>query len=194
MLPVECVARGYLAGSGWKEYQRDGRVCGIPLPDGLVESARLPEPIFTPATKAAEGHDENIPFSEVVALVGRDVAERLRDRTLALYARARDHARPRGIIVADTKFEFGLVDGALTQIDEELTPDSSRFWPADDYQTGRGQPSYDKQIVRDWLESSGWDKTPPGPELPAEVVARTRERYVAVYELLTGLPFDEWGR
>jgi phosphoribosylaminoimidazole-succinocarboxamide synthase len=192
MLPVECVARGYLAGSGWKEYQRDGTVCGIPLPDGLVESARLPEPIFTPATKATEGHDENISFDQAAEIVGRDVATRLRDLTLALYTRAHDHAAERGVILADTKFEFGFIEGELALCDEVLTPDSSRFWPADDYEPGRGQASYDKQIVRDWLEGQPWDKTPPAPELPADVVARTRERYVEVYERLTGRAFAEW--
>jgi phosphoribosylaminoimidazole-succinocarboxamide synthase len=194
MLPVECVARGYLAGSGWKEYLASGRVCGIPLPQGLRESDELPEPIFTPATKAAEGHDENISFDDVVALVGGETAERLRAVTLAIYARARDHARARGIILADTKLELGFVDGQLVLCDEVLTPDSSRFWPAEDYEPGRGQASFDKQIVRDWLEAQPWDKTPPGPELPAEVVQRTRARYIDVYERLTGAPFTEWTR
>lgn len=192
VLPVECVARGYLAGSGWKEYQRDGAVCGLPLPTGLTESAQLPEPLFTPSTKAAEGHDENISFDDVFALVGRDLAGRLRATTLELYARARDFAATRGLMLADTKFEFGLVDGELTLIDEVLTPDSSRYWPADRYAAGRGQPSYDKQAVRDWLEGSGWSKTPPAPELPDDVVRQTRERYIAAYELLTGKPFADW--
>jgi phosphoribosylaminoimidazole-succinocarboxamide synthase len=192
MLPVECVARGYLAGSGWKEYQASGRVCGIPLPQGLRESDELPEPIFTPATKATDGHDENISFDEAARIVGASTAQRLRELTLALYSRARDHARERGILLADTKFELGLVDGELTLCDEVLTPDSSRFWPADDYEPGRGQASFDKQIVRDWLESQPWDKTPPGPELPPEVVERTRARYVEVYERLTGRPFADW--
>jgi phosphoribosylaminoimidazole-succinocarboxamide synthase len=191
MLPVECVARGYLAGSGWKEYAAGGRVCGVPLPQGLRESDRLPEPIFTPATKAAVGdHDENIRFDEVVELVGADTAVRLQELTLACYRRAHEHAADRGILLADTKFEFGWVDGELTLCDEALTPDSSRYWPADDYEPGRGQDSFDKQIVRDWLESSGWDKTPPGPELPEDVVARTRARYIEVYERLTGEPFE----
>ena len=192
MLPVECVARGYLAGSGWKEYQRDGTVCGLPLPDGLTESERLPEPIFTPATKATDGHDENISFEAMADVVGAEVAARLRDVTLALYTRAHDHAAKRGVILADTKFELGFVDGRLTLCDEVLTPDSSRFWPADDYEAGRGQASYDKQIVRDWLEGQDWDKAPPGPELPADVVERTRARYLEVYERLTGRPFADW--
>jgi phosphoribosylaminoimidazole-succinocarboxamide synthase len=192
MLPVECVARGYLAGSGWKEYQVSGRVCGVPLPQGLRESEELPRPIFTPATKATDGHDENISFDEAAAIVGGDTAERLRDITLALYHRARDHARKRGILLADTKFELGLVDGELILCDEVLTPDSSRFWPAEDYEPGRGQASFDKQIVRDWLEAQPWDKTPPGPDLPDDVVARTRARYVEVYERLTGRPFADW--
>jgi phosphoribosylaminoimidazole-succinocarboxamide synthase len=192
MLPVECVARGYLAGSGWKEYQTSGRVCGIPLPQGLRESDELPEPIFTPATKAAEGHDINISMDEAAAIVGAETAERLRGITLELYGRARDHARERGIILADTKFELGLVDGELTLCDEVLTPDSSRFWPADDYEPGRGQASFDKQIVRDWLEGQPWDKTAPGPDLPDEVVQRTRDRYLDVFERLTGAPFSDW--
>jgi phosphoribosylaminoimidazole-succinocarboxamide synthase len=192
MLPIECVARGYLAGSGWKEYQRDGTVCGIALPDGLLESSPLPEPIFTPATKATDGHDENISFEQAAAIVGDDVAARARDLTLQLYTTAHDYARERGVILADTKFEFGYIDGELALCDEVLTPDSSRFWPADDFAPGRGQASYDKQIVRDWLEQQPWDKTPPGPELPDEVVARTRGRYVEVYELLTGKPFEAW--
>ena len=191
MLPIECVARGYLAGSGWKEYVASGRVCGIPLPRGLRESDRLPEPIFTPATKAAVGdHDENITFDQAVGILGADVAERVRELTLSLYREAHAHAAERGIILADTKFEFGWIDGELTLCDEALTPDSSRYWPADDYEPGRGQRSFDKQIVRDWLEQSGWDKTPPGPELPGDVVARTRARYIEVYERLTGEPFN----
>jgi phosphoribosylaminoimidazole-succinocarboxamide synthase len=193
MLPVECVARGYLAGSGWKEYQASGRVCGVPLPQGLRESDKLPEPIFTPATKATDGHDENISFDQAAEIVGGDTAAALRDLTLGLYARAEEHARQRGVILADTKFEFGVVDGALTLCDEVLTPDSSRFWPADDYEPGRGQASFDKQIVRDWLETQDWDKTPPGPELPAEVVDRTRGRYIEVYERLSGEAFAAWG-
>ncbi|MGH3664790.1 MAG: phosphoribosylaminoimidazolesuccinocarboxamide synthase [Egibacteraceae bacterium] len=193
VLPLECVARGYLAGSGWKEYQRDQTVCGIALPHGLVESAELPEPIFTPATKAELGeHDENISFAKAAEIVGEEQAAELRDVTLALYTAARDHARERGIILADTKFEFGLVDGDLLLIDEVLTPDSSRFWPANDYEPGRPQRSFDKQYVRDWLETLDWDKTPPGPEVPDEVVANTRGRYVAAYEQLTGTRFSDW--
>ncbi len=193
VVPIECVARGYLAGSGWKEYRADSTVCGIRLPSGLEESAELPEPIFTPATKAERGdHDENISFEQAVAVVGEDVARRLRDVTLELYAGAREHAERKGIILADTKFEFGFIDGELVLIDEVLTPDSSRFWPADDYEVGRGQASFDKQYVRDWLETQDWDKTPPGPTLPDDVVARTRQRYVEAYERLTERSFDEW--
>jgi phosphoribosylaminoimidazole-succinocarboxamide synthase len=195
VLPVECVARGYLAGSGWKEYRADGTVCGIALPAGLEESAQLPEPIFTPATKAELGaHDENISFEQMADVVGIDVAKRLRDITLELYATAAEHAAGKGIILADTKFEFGLVDGELTLIDEVLTPDSSRFWPADDYEVGRAQASFDKQFVRDWLETLDWDKTAPGPELPAEIVTGTRQRYVDAYERLSGRSFSEWSR
>ena len=186
MFPIECVARGYLAGSGWKEYQESGTVCGITLPPGLVESDRLPEPIFTPATKAETGHDINIPFAEAERIVGPELAARLRDRTLQLYDAASDYARGRGIIIADTKFEFGLLDGELCLADEALTPDSSRFWPADRYQPGRGQPSFDKQFVRDYLESIGWIKQPPVPELPAELVEGTRNRYREIYRILTG--------
>ncbi len=193
VIPVECVARGYLAGSGWKEYRDRQPVCGIDLPAGLAESAELPSPIFTPATKAEQGeHDDNISFDRMVAIVGEDLARRLRDVTLELYGAAREHARRKGILLADTKFEFGLVDGELTLIDEVLTPDSSRFWPADDYEVGRSQVSFDKQYVRDWLETLDWDKTAPGPELPDEIAARTRQRYVEAYERLTDQPFDEW--
>ena len=193
VVPIECVARGYLAGSGWKEYRASRSVCGIPLPDGLEESSQLLEPIFTPATKAELGeHDENISFERMAATVGEDVASRLRDVTLDLYRRASEHARERGIILADTKFEFGWIDGELTLIDEVLTPDSSRFWPADEYEPGRGQRSYDKQYVRDWLSEQDWDQTDPGPELPEDVVQRTRERYVEAYERLTGQPFSSW--
>ena len=192
MLPLECVARGYLAGSGWKEYRATGRVCGIPLPPGLRESDRLPEPIFTPATKATDGHDENITFEQAADIVGPATAGRLRDLTIDLYANAHDYADERGVILADTKFEFGVADGRLILCDEVLTPDSSRFWPADDYEPGRGQASYDKQIVRDWLETRDWDKSPPGPDLPDDVVERTRGRYVEVYERLTGESFAAW--
>lgn len=193
-LPVECIVRGYLAGSGWKEYRERGSVCGIPLPKGLRESERLPEPLFTPSTKAAEGHDENIPFEEAVRLLGdRALTERVRDLSLAVYARGRDLAEARGILVADTKFEFGLWDGRLILIDEVLTPDSSRFWPADGYAPGRPQPSFDKQYVRDYLLSlKNWNRTPPGPALPEEVVAGTRARYVEAYERLTGRKFGDF--
>jgi phosphoribosylaminoimidazole-succinocarboxamide synthase len=186
-VPVECVARGYLAGSGWKEYQVGGTVCGIGLPKGLIESAKLPEPIFTPATKATDGHDENISFERMVGIVGEETASRLRDLTLELYTAAADYARDRGILIADTKFEFGFDgDGNIVWMDEALTPDSSRFWPADDYQPGRSQASFDKQYVRDWLEASGWDKEPPAPTLPPEVVEGTLSRYLEAYRLLTG--------
>jgi len=193
MLPIECVVRGYLAGSGWKDYVRDRAVCGIGLPPGLVESDRLPEPIFTPATKAHEGHDENIDAERASSLVGEEryrVVERL---ALDLYREASAHAAERGIVVADTKFEFGLDEGGgLVLADEIFTPDSSRFWPADDYAPGGPQPSFDKQFVRDYCESVGWDKTPPGPELPADVVAGTRARYMEAFERLTGIAFDEY--
>lgn len=185
-LPIECVARGYLSGSGWKEYRKSQTVCGVALPAGLEESAELPEPIFTPATKAETGHDENIPFSRAAELVGKAVAERVRELTLKIYAAARAHARERGIIIADTKFEFGLdAAGTLYLIDEALTPDSSRFWPADQYQPGSNPPSFDKQYVRDWLESVGWNKKPPAPELPADVTARTTEKYREALKQLT---------
>jgi phosphoribosylaminoimidazole-succinocarboxamide synthase len=194
MLPVECVVRGYLSGSGWKDYQRTGAVCGIGLPAGLRESDRLPEPIFTPATKAQEGHDENIDFAGAVELVGdRGLAERLREISIAVYQHAAEHALDRGIILADTKFELGLDgDGTLTLADEVCTPDSSRFWPADQYEPGRSQPSFDKQFVRDWASSTGWDRTPPAPEIPEEVVARTREKYIEAYERITGERFADW--
>ena len=186
-IPVECVARGYLVGSGWKEYQADGTVCGIRLAEGLTESARLSEPIFTPATKATDGHDENISFEKMVGIVGEETATRLRDLTLDLYQAAAGYALERGIIIADTKFEFGVDgDGRIVWMDEALTPDSSRFWPADDYQPGRSQASFDKQYVRDWLEASGWDKEPPAPTLPPEVVDGTLSRYRDAYRLLTG--------
>lgn len=190
VFPVECIVRGYLAGSGWKEYREQGTVCGQALPEGLVESGRLPEPIFTPSTKAAVGdHDENISYERMVEIVGAEYAEKLRDASLALYEAARDHAATRGIIIADTKFEFGLVDGEVTLIDEVLTPDSSRFWPADEYAPGGPQPSFDKQFVRDWLEASGWDKTPPAPPLPEDIIAVTAEKYIEAYELITDEPF-----
>jgi phosphoribosylaminoimidazole-succinocarboxamide synthase len=185
-LAIECVVRGYLAGSGWNEYKKHQTVCGIPLPAGLVESSELPEPIFTPATKAETGHDENISFEQAVQIVGADIAEQARAASLRLYKFARDYARQRGIIIADTKFEFGLFDGKLILIDEVLTPDSSRFWPADQYAPGKGQPSYDKQFVRDYLLTLDWDKTPPAPALPADVVAKTQAKYFEAYEKLTG--------
>jgi len=180
------VVRGYLAGSGWKEYRSRGTVCGIPLPKGLQESEELPEPIFTPATKAETGHDENIPFEQAAAMTGSVIAEQARDLSLRLYRFARDYARTRGILIADTKFEFGLYEGKLVLIDEVLTPDSSRFWPADQYAPGRSQPSYDKQFVRDYLETLTWSKTPPAPALPPEVVARTQAKYLEAYSRLTG--------
>jgi len=185
-LDVECVARGYLAGSGWAEYRATGKVCGIPLPSGLRESDELPEPIFTPSTKAETGHDINISFDQVVEIVGERTASLVRDRTMTVYASARDYARQRGIIIADTKLEFGWLNDELIIIDELLTPDSSRFWPADGYRPGRSQPSFDKQPVRDWLESIGWNKQPPPPELTPEVVASTVERYREAFRKLTG--------
>jgi len=191
VLPIECVARGYLAGSGWKEYSRSGTVCGVKLPDGLVEADKLPEPIFTPATKAESGHDENISFERAAEIIGREAASRIRDRTLELYARGRDYAAERGIILCDTKFEWGEADGEITLIDEVLTPDSSRFWPADRYKPGGPQPSFDKQYVRDWLIESGWDKEPPAPELPDDVVRKTSEKYLQAYELIAGKPLGE---
>jgi phosphoribosylaminoimidazole-succinocarboxamide synthase len=197
MLPVEAVVRGYLTGSGWKDYQRTGGVCGIALPAGLRESDRLPEPIFTPATKAELGsHDENIDFEGAARLIGdRALAERLREVSIALYEHAAEHARERGIILADTKFELGLDgDGRLTLGDEALTPDSSRFWPVEGYEPGRSQPSFDKQFVRDWASGTGWDRNPPAPEIPDEVVQRTRAKYIEAYELITGEPFEAWLR
>jgi phosphoribosylaminoimidazole-succinocarboxamide synthase len=189
VIPVECVARGYLAGSGWVEYQQSRTVCGVPLPPGLLSGSELAQPIFTPAAKAEQGHDQNIPFAQVVALVGPSVAGQLRERTLDLYARAAAHAAGRGIIIADTKFEFGHIDGTLTLVDEALTPDSSRFWPADGHEPGREQPSFDKQFVRDWLSRQPWDRSPPAPRLPPDVIAGTRARYLEAFERLTGKPF-----
>jgi phosphoribosylaminoimidazole-succinocarboxamide synthase len=186
MVQVECVARGYLTGSGLKEYQQSGTVSGITLPPGLRDGDRLPEPIFTPSTKAAEGHDEPISFADVVAQEGREVAERLRELTLAIYARGAAHAAERGVIVADTKLEFGWDGDILTLGDEVLTSDSSRFWPADEWEPGRPQRSFDKQFVRDWATSTGWDKEPPGPEIPADIVTVTRQKYMEAYELITG--------
>lgn len=187
-LAIECVVRGYLAGSGWKEYRRSQTVCGLPLPPGLTESAELPEPIFTPATKAETGHDENIPFERAAAIVGPDIAARVRELSLQLYTDGRNYARERGILIADTKFEFGLFGDELILIDEVLTPDSSRFWPADQYEPGRSQPSFDKQFVRDYLETLDWEKTPPAPALPRDIVARTQEKYLEAYLQLTGHP------
>jgi len=186
MVEIECVARGYLSGSGWKEYRRAGTICGIPLPAGLRESDRLPEPIFTPSTKAQTGHDENISFAQVVSMVGAELAGRLRDLTLRIYSRAADYAAARGVIIADTKFEFGFVGDELVLGDEVLTPDSSRFWPAESWQPGRPQDSYDKQYVRDYLESIHWNKQPPAPALPAEVTRCTSEKYRQAYRALTG--------
>ena len=185
-LAIECIVRGYLSGSGWKEYKKSQTVCGIQLPAGLTESAELPEPIFTPSTKAEAGHDENISFAEACKIVGTDLATQARDLSLMIYKAGRDYARQRGIIIADTKLEFGLFEGKLILIDEVLTPDSSRFWPADQYVPGQGQPSFDKQFVRDYLETLTWDKTPPGPQLPADVVAKTSAKYLDAYERLTG--------
>ncbi|MCL5024157.1 MAG: phosphoribosylaminoimidazolesuccinocarboxamide synthase [Nitrospirae bacterium] len=184
-MPVECIVRGYLSGSGWKEYREKGTVCGIRLPAGLVESSRLAEPLFTPSTKAEKGHDINISFEEAVRLVGREKAEALRDVSLRIYAKARDIAEKKGIIVADTKFEFGLIDEELAVIDEILTPDSSRFWSARDYRPGQGQDSYDKQVVRNYLLTLDWDQTPPGPVLPGEIVAKVAGRYREILEILT---------
>jgi phosphoribosylaminoimidazole-succinocarboxamide synthase len=194
MLPVECVVRGYITGSGWKDYLASGSVSGIALPEGLQESQELPEPLFTPSTKADVGHDEAIDFERAAELVGdRALTERVRDASLELYTFARDWARDHGVILADTKFEFGLDEnGELVVGDEVLTPDSSRYWPADDYEIGRGQQSFDKQYVRDWASGSGWDKTPPAPEIPADVVAGTQARYVEAYERITGEPFGAW--
>jgi phosphoribosylaminoimidazole-succinocarboxamide synthase len=193
MLPIECVVRGYLAGSGWKDYARTGSVCGHELPAGLLESAELPEPIFTPATKAATGHDENIDRAQAAELVGAARLEEVEHVSIALYRFAAEHARSRGILIADTKFEFGLdTDGTLVLGDEALTPDSSRFWPADEYEPGASPPSFDKQFVRDFCESLGWDKTAPGPEIPEDVVAGTRARYVEAFERLADIPFDRY--
>ena len=200
VIPIECVARGYLAGSGWKEYRERQSVCGVPLPPGLRQCDKLPEPIFTPATKEESGHDVNISFEEMASRVGIDMAQTLRDRTLSIYRRAADYSESRGVIIADTKFEFGLhppaddmasrLNPRLILIDEILTPDSSRFWPAEQYQPGRDQPSFDKQFVRNWLEAQPWDKTPPAPVLPEDVVEGTRRRYLEAYERLTGQALD----
>ena len=186
VVPVECVARGYLVGSGLKEYKETGFVCGIELPPGLTTASKLPQPIFTPATKEDTGHDINISFERMAEIVGEDLATKLRNLTLEIYQEAADYALSRGIIIADTKFEFGLLDDRIIWIDEALTPDSSRFWPADQYVVGKNPPSYDKQFVRDWLETTGWDKNPPAPELPSDVVEKTREKYLEAYKQLTG--------
>ncbi len=194
MVAIECVARGYITGSGWKEYLRDGTVCGIALPEGLRESAKLPEPIFTPATKATTGHDENISFERTAELIGLGLAGKLREATLSIYEFAASYAFDRGIILADTKFEFGFAGGELILCDEVLTPDSSRFWPADRYEPGHGQPSFDKQYVRDWLDASGWDHEPPPPALPGDVIEQTAARYRDAYERITGEPFSDYLR
>lgn len=191
-LPVEFVVRGYLAGSGWREYQANRSVCGHELPEGLLESSKLPRPLLTPATKATSGHDENITETQAAAMVGKNHYDAAREYALAIYERAAERAATEGVIVADTKFEFGVRDGEVILIDEVLTPDSSRFWPADRYRPGGSQPSFDKQYVRDWLDGSGWDHNPPPPDLPDDVVAATRERYVEAYERITARPFSEW--
>ena len=193
VFPIECVARGYLAGSGWKEYQQSGEVCGVKLPAGLKESDRLPEPIFTPATKAESGHDINISERETANRIGEEATAKLKELTLALYARASEYADSRGIIIADTKFEFGVKDGQVILVDEALTPDSSRFWPKDTYEPGRSQQSFDKQYLRDYLETLDWNKQPPGPELPEIVVAQTSEKYIEAYRLLTGRSILDFG-
>ena len=189
VVPIECVVRGYLEGSGWKEYQQSQAVCGISLPAGLKQGSQLAEPIFTPATKEESGHDINISYEQMVEIVGEETARELRDRSIEIYRRGAEYARSKGIIIADTKFEWGRVDDQLILIDEVMTPDSSRFWPADQYEPGRAQPSYDKQFVRDWLTASGWDKNSDPPALPADVVSKTREKYIEAYERLTGKPF-----
>ena len=185
-LNIECIVRGYITGSGWKEYKKNGTVCDIPLPDDLLESDELEQPLFTPSTKADEGHDENISFEQAVEIEGRETAEKVRDLSLQIYTEARNYARERGIIIADTKFEFGRIDDELILIDEVLTPDSSRFWPLDEYEPGRGQHAFDKQYVRDYLETLDWDKAPPGPELPAEIIEKSQARYLEAYQRLTG--------
>jgi phosphoribosylaminoimidazole-succinocarboxamide synthase len=189
VVPIECVVRGYLEGSGWKEYQKSGTVCGIALPTGLTQCAQLAQPIFTPATKEESGHDINISFERMVEIVGRETADELRQRSIGIYLRGAEHARQKGILIADTKFEWGRVDGQLILIDEVLTPDSSRFWPADRYEPGHGQPSFDKQFVRDWLTAAGWDKNSPPPALPDDIVTKTRATYIEAFERLTGQAF-----
>ncbi len=193
IIPFECVVRGHLVGSGWKEYQADGTVCGIRLPEGLEEASRLDAPIFTPATKAEQGdHDENVSFEFMAGKLGDELSEQLRDLSITLYSRARDHAAERGIILADTKFEFGMLDGEVVLADEVLTPDSSRYWPADAWKVGTNPPSFDKQFVRDYASSTGWDKNPPAPALPDDVVTATRAKYIEAYERITELSFDDW--
>jgi phosphoribosylaminoimidazole-succinocarboxamide synthase len=195
MLPVECIVRGYITGSGWKDYQATGTISGLEIPEGLQESEQFPEPLYTPSTKAETGHDETIDFEQTVELLGGDraLAEQVRDASIAVYQRVAAYARERGVILADTKFEFGRdADGTLVLGDEVCTPDSSRFWPADQYEVGRGQASFDKQYVRDWASSTGWDKNPPAPEIPEDIVSQTRERYVTAYEILAGEPFSKW--
>ena len=192
MLPLECIVRGYLVGSGWAEYERSGTLCGMALPPGMAQAERLPEPLFTPSTKATEGHDENISYDQAVDLVGKETAEAARDICVEAYRRAASVAEARGIIVADTNFELGVIDGRLALCDEILTPDSSRFWPADEWRTGTNPPSYDKQPVRDWLAATGWDKRPPPPALPDDVVAATRTRYVTAYERISGSSLADW--
>ncbi|MDQ4024732.1 MAG: phosphoribosylaminoimidazolesuccinocarboxamide synthase [Actinomycetota bacterium] len=191
-LPVEFVVRGYLSGSGWREYKRDGSVCGIPLPEGLTESDRLPQPLLTPSTKATEGHDENITEEQAADIAGKQHYDAAKEHALALYTTAAENALQRGVIIADTKFEFGVYDDEVILIDEVLTPDSSRFWPQDQYRPGGGQPSFDKQYVRDWLDSTGWDHSPPPPDLPQDVIDATRARYIEAYEKVTGNPWSQW--
>ena len=189
VVPIECVVRGYLAGSGWKEYQAEGTVCGITLPEGLQQASQLATPIFTPATKEESGHDVNIPFARMEEIVGADVAAELRDRSVEIYKRGAEYARTKGVIIADTKFEWGWYQNELILIDEVMTPDSSRFWPADTYQVGESPKSYDKQFVRDWLETTDWDKNSPAPQLPEDIITKTRAKYIEAYEVLTEQPF-----
>lgn len=190
MLPIECIVRGYITGSGWESYKKNGAVCGIKLPEGLQESEKLPEPIYTPTTKAEEGHDQHISFEQTVELVGEELATQLRDKSIEIYKKCAEYALAKGIIIADTKFEFGVdEEGNLILADEVLTPDSSRFWPADEYEVGRGQKSFDKQFIRDWLKNSGWDKNPPAPELPKKVIYFTIDNYIEAFEKLTGIEF-----
>ena len=193
VLPVECVVRGYLAGSAWAEYEKTGKAVGMELPPGMRESQKLPEPVFTPATKAEEGHDENISFARACEIIGEELAAEVRERSIKVYVTAAEYAAAQGAIIADTKFEWGLVGGELTLVDEVLTPDSSRFWPAADYEAGRSQASFDKQFLRDWLTASGWDRNPPAPRLPEDIVMKTRQKYCEAYEHIVGRPFDGEG-